>query len=60
MTDGPTSDNEILFAGVRVFDGVSDALSEPVDVLVRGVTIAAVTSGDVVLARGGLQHHAPI
>lgn len=55
MTDGPTSDNEILFAGVRVFDGVSDALSEPVDVLVRGVTIAAVTSGDVVLARGGLR-----
>lgn len=55
MPDGRAHDEEILFAGVRVFDGVADALSEPVNVLVRGATIAAVTSGDVALARGGLQ-----
>lgn len=55
MPDGTAHDEEILFGGVRVFDGVGDALSEPVNVLVRGATIAAVTSGDVALARGGLQ-----
>lgn len=33
---------EILFTNVRVFDGSSDALSAPTDVLVRGNVIAAI------------------
>lgn len=47
MTVAPPADGEVVFAGVRVFDGVSDALSEPTNVLVRGTTIAAVTSDEV-------------
>ena len=37
---------EILFAGVRVFDGLSDTLSGPTDVLVRGRTIASIGADD--------------
>lgn len=33
---------EILFTNVRVFDGSSDALSAPTNVLVRGNVIAAI------------------
>ncbi len=34
--------DEILYTNVRVFDGSSDALSAPTDVLVRGNVIAAI------------------
>lgn len=37
--------SEILFRDVRVFDGKSAALSARTDVLVRGITIAAVGAG---------------
>ncbi len=44
MGDSGGSAPEVLFANVRIFDGVSASLSEPSDVLVRGNTIAAVSA----------------
>jgi imidazolonepropionase-like amidohydrolase len=40
-----SADGEVLFRGVRVFDGTSTTLSSPTDVLVRGNTIAAIGAG---------------
>ncbi|MFL0671376.1 MAG: amidohydrolase family protein [Erythrobacter sp.] len=37
-----TASGEILFTGVRVFDGTSERLSAPTNVLVRGNVIAAI------------------
>lgn len=47
MAVAPASDGEILFTGVRVFDGASDAVSEPTNVLVRGTTVASITPDEV-------------
>jgi imidazolonepropionase-like amidohydrolase len=52
MGDSGEVQPEVLFANVRIFDGVSASLSEPSDVLVRGNTIAAV-SAQPIPAGGG-------
>lgn len=43
---------DVLFANVRVFDGVSASLSEPSNVLVRGNTIAAVSARGIPVGPG--------
>lgn len=55
MAVAPPADGEVLFSGVRVFDGVSDGLSGPTNVLVRGTTIASVTSDDVLVGTGAVR-----
>jgi imidazolonepropionase-like amidohydrolase len=44
MTESSVGQASVLFANVRIFDGVSDSLSEPSNVLVRGSAIAAVSA----------------
>ena len=53
MGDGGQAHPDVLFRGVRVFDGVSASLSEPSNVLVRGNTIAAVSAQPVPAGGGG-------
>jgi imidazolonepropionase-like amidohydrolase len=52
MGDSGQARPDVLFRGVRVFDGVSASLSEPSDVLVRGNTIAAVSAQPVPAGEG--------
>lgn len=55
---GQAAPAEVLFTDVRVFDGTSDALSPPTDVLVRGNVIAAIggeassEAGDAMVIEG--------
>lgn len=46
---------QTVFAGVRVFDGVSDALSGPTNVVVQRGRIASVTPDDVAVDPGGVR-----
>lgn len=52
MGDSGEARPDVLFANVRVFDGVSASLSEPSDVLVRGNTIAAVSAQPIPAGSG--------
>ena len=52
MGDSGEARPDVLFANVRVFDGVSASLSEPSDVLVRGNTIAAVSAQPIPAGEG--------
>lgn len=55
MAATTTDGGETLFVGVRVFDGVSEALSGPTNVVVRNGRIAAVTPDDIAVAPGGVR-----
>ena len=46
--------DEVLFTGVRVFDGSSETLSDPTDVLVQGNTIAAIGAGAKASGEGAI------
>jgi len=48
----PATAPKILFEQVRVFDGESDALSEPCDVLVSGNVIAAISPAPLAVGEG--------
>lgn len=52
MGDSGRAQPDVLFSGVRVFDGVSASLSEPSNVLVRGNTITAVSAQPVPAGAG--------
>jgi imidazolonepropionase-like amidohydrolase len=51
--DSSASDSVTLFQNVRVFDGKSSALTEPVNVLVRGRTIEKISSQPIPTDRRG-------
>jgi imidazolonepropionase-like amidohydrolase len=53
-TAGNLEPTVILFENVRVFDGKSDTLSGPVNVLVRGNTIATISRGPIATDRSAM------
>ncbi|KEO88952.1 hydrolase [Erythrobacter litoralis] len=46
--------DEVLFTGVRIFDGSSETLSDSTDVLVQGNTIAAIGAGAKASGEGAI------